>query len=167
MLDDGRKLPYPDPNLDEIDDSIQCFADIADDGMTLTESGYKVLQRLLIKNQELLDSELLKRIEPIIKINYYDTAVREACLLLETRVRTLTGTALFGNNLVEHYYLRLVQSNMYTGASLKIIRTDLRSIFKFIRNEHAHNISNISFDQCIAILVRVSWLLKVIRRIRI
>ncbi len=46
-------------------------------------------------------------------------------------------------------------------AWLKVLRSDLRTSFKFVRNEFAHNVIDISRSRCLSLLERMSELYEV------
>jgi hypothetical protein len=59
-----------------------------------------------------------------------------------------------------------LNSPTYIDARLKILRIDLRTAFKFVRNEYAHNLKQISYEQCCSILDRISRILRVLEMVK-
>jgi hypothetical protein len=106
---------------------------------------------------------LRSHIDPLVKIGYYDTAVREGCLLIECKLKEITGTDKYGQNLVESFLEQWKDSlGGYTTASWKIIRGELRTIIKFLRNYYAHNCVTVDAKQAYAMLTRISRTLQVL-----
>jgi hypothetical protein len=103
-----------------------------------------------------------ERAQKVVDLGLYATAVRDACLVLETRLRELSGSNLYVEKLVEHFISKLLESGRYIAAQLKILRGELRTIFKFVRDDYAHNLKSITADQCYAILGRISIILRLL-----
>jgi hypothetical protein len=55
---------------------------------------------------------------------------------------------------------------MYVAAYLKVFRMELRSACKFVRNEYAHNLVDMSREECLAILGRYSGILTTLDELR-
>jgi hypothetical protein len=68
------------------------------------------------------------------------------------RMREFVGTSEFGHVLVEKYVSALLSSESYYPARLKSLRQELRSIFRFIRNEFAHNLCELEPSRGYALL---------------
>ena len=47
----------------------------------------------------------------------------------------------------------------------KVMRSELRSIFKFVRNDYAHALRDINKGQCLALLDRISSALEMVNEI--
>jgi hypothetical protein len=89
----------------------------------------------------------------------FDTAVREACLVLEVFLKEKTNAAVsYGVALIEHYVAYLRSDKRVIESQVKWIRTELRACFAFVRNPYMHNFHVISEEQCIALLCRISIL---------
>jgi hypothetical protein len=130
------------------------------EGIKLTEVGYQRLLDFNWNNPEVLLHEISKRVKPIIGIAYYDTAVREANIIIEMRLCDITGSNSYGQKLINEYYNLLCSRNGgQSSALLKVLRSELRSLFKFVRNDYAHNLKQIGIKECHAILQRASRVL--------
>ena len=86
-----------------------------------------------------INSEMLSRIEPLLNIKYYDSAVREASILLELKLKKINNTELYGQKLVDLHYDNLCKKFGATDSYLKYYRCLLRCSVNFIRNEYAHD----------------------------
>ena len=111
---------------------------------------------MMAEQRERIHADIQQRVDDLVALGRYDTAVRDACVLLETRLKEITGTTLFGQQLVEKLYADLAASERYVSSHLKTLRAELRTVFKFVRNEYAHNLKQITEEQCYAILLRIS-----------
>lgn len=79
------------------------------------------------------------RVQPLIDSGMYDTTVRELGVLIESRVRSLSGSTAHGIPLVNEF-LQGVATRDLLNTGAKILRSELRTTFKFVRNEFAHNV---------------------------
>lgn len=147
-------------DLENYDDDDETWAVISESGLVVTEAGFKALRELMGRDRENLQSDILSRVIPIVDIGLYDTAIREACLILENRLRELTSSDLYVENLVKHFISKLKESGQYFFADMKVIDGQLRSVFKFVRNDYMHNLKTITEEQCYAILGRLSVILR-------
>jgi hypothetical protein len=124
--------------------------------LAMTNPSAEILVSLARPLDELVTT-IRQRAEPLLLISYYDTAIREAAMILESRLREVTGSVGFGPALVDEYYKLLC--SRYQGkprAIFKIFRGELRTIFKFVRNDFAHALHDITNDQCRVLLDRIS-----------
>ncbi|WP_445908892.1 hypothetical protein [Yeosuana sp.] len=160
IKDDNGKLretKYHKPEFDE-DEEDFVFKNCAviPNGVSLTESGIKELYN--ISKEINLIEELNALTKPFIEIKRFDTAVRDASLLVETKIKEFHKQPnLFGQKLVELHIFEVIRNNEnYNSAAIKCYRGELRTIFKFIRNDFAHNFRVLSEEQCKLILSRIS-----------
>lgn len=126
------------------------------DSIAITKSGWKFLE----ENADLseLDSELSDLVLPLIKIEKFDTAIREAALMIESKLKTFHGNKMYGQKLINHHIGRIIEERGKTSAAIKGYRHILRSTFKFIRNDFAHNFKKINLSQTLSVLDRISLL---------
>lgn len=123
--------------------------------ISLTSKGIEKLL-FLAKNIE-YTAEVNDLVQPLIQIGRYDAAIREASLLIETSIKNFYGNNKFGQNLIEFHINDLVKNNdNFYSAAIKCYRGELRTIFKFIRNDFAHNFKILSEGQCRVILQRIN-----------
>jgi hypothetical protein len=126
------------------------------DGLVVSDSGWDAVERLLFAEREHIAEEILQRIRGVMPLGQYDTAIREACVLIETQMRTAVGSQSYGQALIEEYLPRLRATRRVIPAWLKVIRTEFRALFRFVRNDYMHNLRTISETQCYAILHQAS-----------
>jgi hypothetical protein len=147
----------PDPDDDDYDYiNSSSFALVEESGLIVTDEGYKTLHKMLFDEKEYLNPGFMAQIQPLIDVGRYDAAIRDASILVETKLRGIVKTDGFGMTLVDRYFKILFDSNKYIPAKLKVFRAEIKTAFKFIRNEYAHNLKRIELDQCYAILWRLS-----------
>ena len=156
--DDGnlKESIYQKPAKEDDDDFEHYACVIIPKAFRLTENGLLALSDLAQKSE--INKELKELTDPLIKINRLDTAIRDASLLVETRIKEFHKRPdLFGQNLVEFHIKDVIKNNNgFNWAAIKCYRGELRAIFKFIRNDFAHNFKVLSVDQCKMILRRIS-----------
>jgi hypothetical protein len=152
-----REVKYhkPESNVDEEDFALRNCA-VIPAGVSLTENGNKELNN--VSNEIRLIEELNALTQPLIDIKRFDTAVRDASLLVETKIKEyhkLPG--LYGQKLVEFHIGEIIKKNdNFNSAAIKCYRGELRTIFRFIRNDFAHNFRVLTEEQCKLILARIS-----------
>lgn len=125
----------------------------------ITEMGLSALSEFARKSEIRHDLASLTR--PLIEIQRLDTAIREASLFVETSIKEFHNRPdLFGQKLVNFHIQDIIQhNNGFNSAAIKCYRGELRTIFKFIRNDFAHNFKVVSVDQCKLILQRINDIL--------
>jgi len=138
---------------------------IRSDGIRVTPSGWDVIRALMAEERDRLAPEIKETTFDLISIRRYDTAIREACLLVEELLRRIAGSDSYGQKLVDEVFGSLTNSGSYISALLKVMRGDVRTLFKFVRNEYMHHLKRISEEQCMAILTRISYVHGALQRI--
>jgi hypothetical protein len=162
-----RPLDLPRPEIDDYDEERPTVPQISADGIAVTGASADALVMIARPLSE-IGAAIRQRAEPLVSISFYDTAVREAGIILESRLREVTGSTNFGQGLVDEYYKLLCAR--YQGnprAIFKILRSELRTIFKFVRNDFAHALHDITKDQCHVLLDRISTALERINEIEL
>jgi hypothetical protein len=162
---DGQFVPVSLPSLDEYEgDEDEDFPDkswlgiAASSVVNLTDQGWARLDGLWADMLEI--PELARpRVETLIEHGFYDTALRELGVLLEFRIREITSSESYGLKLVDVLLDQLDSSGRYHNAGLKILRSELRPAFKFVRNEFAHNVVELPRSRAYALLGRMCHVL--------
>lgn len=153
---DAQLHTLPTPVRNDLEEQRPTLFQIASEGLRLTREAEQALKDLA-RPLDTLDSAIRERVTPLLSIRQFDTAVREAAIILESRLRDATNTSKWGQGLIEEYYATLCSRNGgQETAHMKIIRSELRTLFKFVRNEFAHALRRITSDQCNVLLDRVS-----------
>jgi hypothetical protein len=125
--------------------------------ISMTSNGWARLEEQLRHEFALSNFDRLKRLSDL---ELYDTAIRDAGVLLETVLRKATGSKQYGLRLVDIYVRKLAEERHLSTASIRRLRTDLRSAFKFIRNEFAHQFIEVPQDRALALLSRLASLIE-------
>ena len=155
----GHFVPVPIPGPDDFGDEHESLRLIvADTGIQLTTTGWSELQRRLAERMDSLHPLILDHAVPIARIAHFDAAVREACVQLEARLRAIVRHNSSGQALVEKFIHKLNSSGKFVSAYVKVLRGELRTAFKFVRNDFMHELKTIGETECFAILSRVSAL---------
>jgi hypothetical protein len=100
------------------------------------------------------------RLEIILGRQLYDTALRELGVMLESRMREHVGSTAFGAKLVDEFVENLTESGSYLNSYVKVLRVSLRTAFKFIRNEFAHNLVDLPKSRAVILIGQMSALLE-------
>lgn len=174
VVQDGDRYPLadyyyysgirPDDLLEEFEASDRrpdiLFPDYSR-SISMTPRGWARLEEQLRHQSALSNFDRLKRLS---SLGLYDTAIRDAGVLLETMLRRATGSKQYGLRLVDIYIRRLAGERRLSTASIRRLRTDLRSAFKFIRNEFAHQFTEVPQDRALALLSRLAFLIELVER---
>jgi len=158
VMKDGQSCrpDLPHPRREEFDENLPTILSIAPEGIAVTDTTSDILVSLTRPVRD-LESAIRRRVEPLLSIPLYDTAVREAAIILEMRLCEITASALFGQSLIDKYYKLLCSRYRgRTSAFFKLLRSELRTIFKFMRNDFAHALRDIREGQCRILLDRTS-----------
>lgn len=148
----------PDPDDDEVDlETVELGARLG--GLQLTTTGWLVLERALADSWLNAHPLLLERTKKIMDLGQFDTAVREACVILETELKSLAKSQQYGERLLNALFKRDELNCLFFPSFLRVMRTEIRAVFKFVRNEFMHNRRELEANQCSAILARISKLL--------
>jgi hypothetical protein len=126
----------------------------------VTPKGWIELERLMQDEPILSRFEHLRRLT---EMEMYDTAIRDAGVLLETALREATGSSRYGIQLVDVFIKKLEADKEWPNSAVKRFRTDLRTAFKFVRNEFAHQIVEVPQDRAFALLVRLASLIESVK----
>ncbi len=128
---------------------------IVSEKFTISEAGWRMIKEL--SQHVNLHPDIGQLVDSFVAINRFDTAVREASLLIETSIKLFHKVDFFGAKLIEHHINELIIHNdNFESAALKCYRNELRTLFKYIRNDFAHNFHVLSEEQCRIILFRIS-----------
>ena len=123
--------------------------------MSLTEKGWEKIKEISLSMQ--YDEAVKERVDSLISIGRFDTAVREASLLIESSIKAFYKSKLYGSKLIEYHIEDIVERNdKFISAAIKGYRQELRTLFKFIRNDFAHNFRVLTEEQCKMILFRIN-----------
>jgi len=152
---DGKMIEYNPPPLGDYDPHWGGWPVFRDGSISLTSKGKHAAAELLLKTSRAELKPLGRRVLTAMEAGLYDTAVREACVTLETDIKRELKVALYGDNLVDAYAKHLKQTGLLIESHLKTFRIELRAVFKFLRNDFMHNLRRIDEAGCVAILLRV------------
>jgi len=149
------KYEKPNPNEYEVDDFNYKNCAYIPQTIKLTDTGINKIKE--ISQNFTLHPDIEKRVQPLIAIGYYDSVIRETSIMLETKIKEFHSVNFFGQKLIEHHINFLITKNdNFFSAALKCYKGELRTIFKFIRNDFVHNFQVIDSYQCQMILNRIN-----------
>ena len=156
-LKDGTFKEVELPSLDEYTEDDASWPEYSPEGLVVTASGRSHVASLLAKAPDDL-AILGQRIPRLVEMGFFDTAVREACVGLEHHLKTWLQSNRWGDALVEEVMLRLREKDNYINTYMRTFRGQMRTAFKFIRNDFMHNFIEVDETQCRAVLVRLARL---------
>lgn len=100
---------------------------------------------------------MVSRIAALLAAGLFDSAVRDLGAALEMRMREFVGSDGYGLALVEKYIGAVLASGNYLPARVKSLRQELRAVFKFVRNEFAHQLVDLDPSRGYALISRLCW----------
>ena len=157
---DGQYHQVPLPTLDDFgEDEESPVLMLSSTGISVTDLGWATLGSLLAAKRDSLHSSIKLRALPIVSTGQLDSAVREASLLVEVRMRAILRSEKYGQKMIDELYGVMASSRTFTSASVKTFIIDARTAFRFVRNEYMHTLQELTFEQCLALLARMSRLL--------
>ena len=126
---------------------------VADEGVSVSPAGWQHLYQTTSPPK--LDVRLAGRVEALVTTGLYDSAVREASVILESslRQRLNAGPEMYGRRLLRRYAEHASSKAGLHGAFQRHLRSELRTVFMFVRNEFAHSIVELDVGRCYA-----SWI---------
>jgi len=149
-----EETKYQKPISEEDEDWIYRECVIIPNTIKLTKKG--ILELTVLSKGIEFSQEINNLTQPLLQLERFDTAIREASLLIETSIKKLHDVNLFGQRLIEFHIKDVVKNNDdFYSAAIKCYRGELRTIFSFIRNDFAHNFKILTEGQCRVILQRI------------
>lgn len=100
---------------------------------------------------------LQDRIVAHLAAGLFDSAIRDLAAALEMRMRVYAKSDDFGMKLIDTYINALLATDDYLPARIKSLRQELRSLFKFLRNEFAHTLVALEPSRGYALVSRLCW----------
>jgi hypothetical protein len=153
---DGEFIPVKEPDFAEYDDEQGGYVISTDCRLRITNSGRRVLLTELRKEWTDLHVGVGERVAHLFNLAYYDTAIREACVQLEDEIKKYVSLDLWGNPLAEKFVTKLREEKKLLESYLRTFRQELRTVFKFIRNDFMHNLREADEAAAYAMLFRIA-----------
>lgn len=162
---DGEFLPMPLPDDSVPDDEDWSIADhrtpdrvamFEGSQIRLTADAWSEVERVA---RSILDIPLSvqERVSVMLRAQFFDSAVRDLGAALESRMRSITGTDDYGQRLVDRYIEAMLDCEVFLPARVRSLRQELRAVFKFVRNEFAHNLVDVPPARGYALISRMCW----------
>ena len=163
----GEAHPVRLPTIEDFDgDTESSVLMFRDTGIAVTRSGWAALELHLSAQKGALHPSIGVRVARILEIPQFDTAIREACLLIEVRIRDIIGSDAYGQPLVTEFDTSLRATAKFLPSQLKTVNLDIRTAFKFVRNPYMHGLHEMTSVQCYALLSRLSRVLVMLDQIQ-
>lgn len=146
---------YYKPLSVEDEEDVYCNRVNIPEFVKLTDVGFEKMKELAAIVE--ISPKLSELTEPFVNISRYDTAIREASLFIETEIKNYHNKSnLYGQKLVNYHIDEVVRCNdNFFSSAIKSYRGELRTIFKFVRNDFAHNFKTITQEQFKFLLNRI------------
>jgi hypothetical protein len=157
-LPSGEIIAIADPEWDSYDNELADWVSFPHGAsLTVTDAGWQALDNELSRAYTVPES-LAGRLDPLLSAELYDTAVREMGVQLEAVLRRASGTRRHGQQLVDAFSALLTRRRTLPQAQIKALHGELRTCFKFVRNEFAHNVVDIPKPRALALLTHMGEL---------
>jgi hypothetical protein len=144
--------PFED---DDLPDAPRMWCIFPSGRIQTTTRSADFVEKELVKLQPDVPALISSRVGRIFEMEYYDTAVREACVELEFQIKGLSNCSFYGDKLINHVCAMPRGKSRNLNSWRVNFRQELRSLFKMVRNPFMHALKDISRAQCLSILVRV------------
>ncbi|MDB5072154.1 MAG: hypothetical protein JWM87_3265 [Candidatus Eremiobacteraeota bacterium] len=154
----GRFKQIEEPNFDIYDDEVETWPLLSDDGITVSRLGRTRIGEFFAAVRDDDFKVLGERVPRLLALSYFDTAVREACVAIEHQIKTWLQSDRWGQDLIAEFVSRLERDEVLLNTDLRVVRSEVRTAFRFIRNEFAHNAIAIDEIECKAKLFRLARL---------
>jgi len=149
VLEYHRPISTSSEDLEESKDLVV----LPDKSIQLTAAAFPTLAKSL---EEGIHKDVYEIIKPLLKTKSYDDAIRKAVLLVEHSIKVFHATDKYGQDLIKFHVQKLIELNRLKTSFIRCYRGELRSLFKFVRNDYMHNLKTIEQSECSVILYRCS-----------
>jgi len=155
---DGEFVPIDEPKFDDYDDdpNQKEFIISQNDRLRVTDQGRSFLLAELRAENLNLGEAISARVARLFEWGYYDTCIREACVQLEHEIKMRTGSEAWGDKLTEVFVVKIRAEQSFLESHVRTFRQQLRSVFKFIRNDFMHNLLEADEASTYAMLFRIA-----------
>lgn len=166
LMEDGRKEPIRIRDPPAREDYLE--AEEADNerphthalihaaGLMVTQKGWAYLEKRCTTRAP--HPWYAGRVAPLVALGQHDTAIREASVILESKLREkfARDSKSFGEALLAEVFSGMTERDGGTTAYNLGLRSELRTLFAFVRNEFAHNLVPLTLARCNVLLERLS-----------
>lgn len=159
-----QKINPPSQSQDfDNEDDFRCFAIVPESTICLTPKAFLHVREKVSE----LSCDFITDISPVVRslydLGHYEPAVRQAVVTLEDSIRRLLGSTRIGSKLGEEFIQHLRNEANILESSVRSYSQELRMVFRFIRNEYAHNIVQIDETGALVLLLRIYRVLSKLR----
>ena len=160
----GRFVPLPEPSLDDYEDDEEWspFVVCPSGRISVTSEGRQFLLAHLRTEQMDISNDISAKVAHLFEMGFYDTCIREACVQLEHEIKSAIDSRAWGDRLTDSFMKALGNQGQFLESSIRTFRQELRTVFKFIRNDYMHNLSGADEISAYAILFRIARLRSVL-----
>jgi hypothetical protein len=154
----GNFVPIQEPCFDGYEDEEDWtpLVSAPEGRIHVTKSGRDFVNATLRSRSLDINSTISERVHRLFELQFFDTCIREACVQLEHEIKAVIGSDAWGDRLTESFIQHLRSQKQFLESGIRTFRQELRSIFKLIRNDYMHNLSDADETSALAILARIS-----------
>jgi hypothetical protein len=147
--------PPPMPEVDE-DEEYQPFVIACDKRISITNKGREYIYSSLLGERMDISEAISPRVSKLYDLQYFDTCIREACVQLEHEIKLRVKSDRWGDRLTEAFIENLRDEGGALESAIRTYRQELRTVFKLIRNDYMHNLSEADEVTAYSILSRIA-----------
>lgn len=104
-----------------------------------------------------MPTSIQDRLSILLGAGLFDSAIRDLGAALETRMHEAIKSERYGRALVDDYVDAVIAAGIDRPARLRSLRQELHAIFKFVRNEFAHDLIDVPPGRGYALVSRMCW----------
>ena len=165
---DGKFILVPPPSFEEYEgeDDFHSHVVCPSRRLRITDRGRSALLTELRNAWTELRDGVGDRVAHLFELGYYDTAIREGCVQFEDEIKKYLDSSRWGNVLVEEFIVKLRDREGVLESYLRTYRQELRTVFKFIRNDFMHNMRDADEAAAYAMLFRITRAKSMLKELR-
>lgn len=154
----GNFVPLKPPSFEDYEDNEDWtpFVCSPDRRIKVTKSGRDSVYAT-IKSQGLdITYSISAKVGKLYELGFFDTCIREACVQLEHEIKVQIRSESWGDRLTEAFINYIQEQERFLESGIRTFRQELRSVFKMIRNDYMHNLSEVDETSALVVLLRIS-----------
>lgn len=153
---DGNFIELQSPDPIEEDDVFRPFVISSSKKISITDEGRNYIHEFLLREQLDFANAISQRVAKLFELRFFDTCIREACVQLEHEIKTALSSASYGDHLTDEFIEKLRAHGGELESTIRVYRQELRSVFKLIRNNYMHNLTESDEVTTYTILFRIA-----------
>jgi hypothetical protein len=154
----GNFIPISGPSPGQYEDDPDWMPFIgAPDGRILVTTKGREFVRASLKLQHFdIGLSISNKVQKLFELQFFDTCVREACVQLEYEIKQHLRSEAYGERLTTAFTKALREQQLLLESAVRTLGQEVRSVFKLIRNNFMHNLTEVDDIGALVILIRIS-----------